>query len=326
MLLLAIAGLNGCGGVRFVIDAVPVNDRLTETPVLDVRAPRSTKIAMIDVDGLIADADRGGLLRAGENPVSLFVESLDKAEHDTNVQAIIVRINSPGGTVTASDIMYRELTSFRARSGKPAIVLMGDVAASGGYYLACGGDEIIAHPTTITGSIGVIMQLVNFSDGMRRIGITADAVTSGPNKAMGSPFEPEEAAHRALFQEMVDEFYVSFRDVVESARPGIDPNDLDWLTDGRVVTGARAAEVGLVDSVGDLRDAFTAAKRHAGVERARLVKYHRPLRHVGSAYAATPAAPTPSADANTEVNLVQLNLDHGGPLRDQIGFYYLWMP
>lgn len=311
--------LSGCGGVRLIIDVVPAVDGLTETIVLeDSGADSSAKIALIQITGMIADADRPGLLTKGENPVSRLVESLRKAAKDSKIKAIVLRINSPGGTVTASDVVYREIQHFKRTTKKPVVVLMSDLAASGGYYIACAGDEIIAHPTTITGSIGVIIQTFNFSEGMRRIGIKADAITSGPNKAAGSPFEPMPPEHRALLQGLVDEFYDNFVAIVTESRPNLSPADLEWITDGRVVTGRRAAEVGLIDSTGDLRDAFEAAKRRAGLTAAKLVKYHRPLEYVGSAYARSPAA-------NPQINLLQLNLN-AGPLLEQSGFYYLWDP
>jgi protease IV len=322
-ILVAIVSLviGGCSGVRFVIDAVPAADALTETPVLaDAGASGGNKIAQIDVTGLIIDAEIPGLLAPDENPMARFVESLHRAETDGNVKAVIIRINSPGGTVTASDIMHREVLRFKERTGKPVVISMADVAASGGYYLACAGDEIIAMPTTVTGSIGVIMQTFNFSEGMKKIGIRADAITSGPNKAIGSPFEPMPAEHRQLLQELVNEFYGNFRAVVTTRRT-ISEGDIDRITDGRVVTGKHAAEVGLVDGVGDLHDAFDAAKRRAGLSAARLVKYHRPLEHVGSAYAAS-GTPRPTA---SQVNLLQLNVN-AGALITPTNFYYLWDP
>ncbi len=320
-LVLLMTALGGCARMRFVVDAVPAEDELTETVVLrDAGSGWGVpKIAMIDIRGLIADVRRPGLLRTAENPVARFVESLGKAADDGHVKAVVVRINSPGGAVTATDVLYGELMDFKRRTNKPVVILMGDVAASGGYYLACAGDELIAHPTTITGSIGVIIQTFNFSEGMGRIGIRADAITSGPNKAAGSPFEPMPAEHRALLQGLVDEFYDGFVSVVVERRPDLSPDDLQWITDGRVVTGRKAAEVGLIDRVGDLRDAFQAAKDRAGVAKAKLVKYHRPLEHVGSAYAQT-SVPA----AGTQVNLLQLNMAEM-PF-DQPGFYYLWDP
>lgn len=340
MLMLFACAAPGCNGVRFIVDAVPVEDELTETVVLEDDAARgvgwgwgrsTAKIALIDVRGLIIDARSPGLIADGENPMSSFVEALHRARDDSAVKAVVLRINSPGGTVTASDVMYREVQHFKDDCGKPVVVLMGDVAASGGYYLACAGDEIIAHPTTITGSIGVIIQTINFSEGMNRIGIRADAIVSGPNKKMGSPFEPMPEEHRALLQGIVNEFYDNFTTIVTSARPQLSESDMSWVTDGRVVTGNRALEVGLVDSLGDLRDAFAIAKRRSDVTSAKLVKYHRTYEYIGSAYAAAPGgAPFSGAGAGgtgggMEINLVQMNLDAAAGL-SQTGFYYLWDP
>jgi protease-4 len=310
----------GCTRMRFIVEAVPADDELTETEVLrDDRAGRSAdKIALVDVTGMIVDADRFGILRRGENPVARLAESLHKAADDHRVKGVIVRINSPGGGVTACDVVHGELQHFKTRTGKPVVILMGDVAASGAYYLACAGDEIIAHPTTVTGSIGVIIQTFNFSEGMRKVGIRADAITSGPNKAMGSPFQPMPPEHRALLQGLVDEFYGNFLEVVVASRPQLSADDLEWITDGRVITGKKAAEVGVVDRLGDLQVAFEAAKTRAGVARGRLVKYHRPMEHVGSAYGQAPAA------GGGQVNLLQLNV--AGAPADQPGFYYLWDP
>ncbi len=317
--------LAGCGGFRFIIDIVPSTHNLVETKVMgDEGGWRSQpKVALIDVTGVISDSSRSGLFGSSENPVGRFAEALKKASRDSRVKAVIVKINSPGGTVTASDLMYRELKHFKESTGKPVVILMGGIAASGGYYIACAGDEIIANPTTITGSIGVIMQTVNFSEGMKRIGIRADAITSGPNKKVGSPLEPMSAEHRELLQGIVNELYASFRGVVVENRTQLDPALVDEITDGRVVTGIRALELGLVDQLGDIRDAFATAKQRAGLTRATLVKYHRPTQHVGSPYAQSPVSP-PQA-GQIQLNLMQLNLGTPG-MTDTAGFYYLWDP
>lgn len=311
----------GCAPLRFSVEATAAHDELTETVVLGEGGWGTEKIALIDVSGLIADMRRPGLLASGENPVDRFAESLRKAELDSRVKAVVLRINSPGGAVTATDVMYRELMRFRATTGKPVVVLMADVAASGGMYLACGGDRIIAYPTTVTGSIGVIMQTFNVSEGMRRIGIRAEAITSGPNKALASPFEPAAEEHRVILQAMVDEFYAQFRAVVLERRPGLSADQIARVTDGRVVTGRDAAAIGLVDATGDLHDAFETARELAGLQRARLVKYHRPVTHVASPYAHAPAAGT-----GTQVNLVQVHLPGAGEMGETTWFYYLWDP
>jgi protease-4 len=320
ILVLLIAALAGCSGVRLVIDAVPATDELTETTVIEDEGGKA-KIAQIDVTGVIADAERFGVFAPGENPVSRFIEALYKAQQDNDVKAIVIRVNSPGGTVTASDVLFRTIERFKHESGKPVVICMADVAASGGYYLACAGDEIVAHPTTVTGSIGVIIQTVNFSEGLRRIGVTAESITSGPNKNMGTPFEPMTPEHRELLQNLVNEFYEGFVAIVKESRPNLKTEELALITDGRIVTGKRAVELGLVDRLGDLHEAFEAAKRRAGLKEAKLVKYHRYLEYVGSPYAHTPHT-TPTA---TQINLVQLNLA-ANPLGDSMGFYYLWDP
>lgn len=325
--LILFSTITGCARMRFVIDTVPATDELTETVVMqDAGATSRNKVALIDVSGLITDSPRPGLFGEGENPASRFVESLKKAQNDDAVKAVVININSPGGTVTASDVMYREVLHFKQATKKPVVIQMADVAASGGYYLACSGDEIIAMPTTITGSIGVIIQTFNFSVGMNKIGIAAEAITSGPNKAMGSPFEPMPKEHRELLQGLVNEFYDNFKHLVLASRPTLSPSDVEWITDGRVVTGTRAVEVGLVDKVGDLRDAFAAAKTRAGIESARMVKYHRPVEYVGSAYAYSPMSPAGSASGGgTQVNLVQMNMT-ASPLGNTPNFWYVWDP
>ncbi len=284
------------------------------------------KVALIDVRGLLADIATPGLIGSGPNPVDLFVSRLDLAEKDPAVKAVIVRINSPGGTVTASDIMYGELRRFRDKTGKPVVVCMGEIAASGGYYLALAGDEIIAQPTTITGSIGVIIPTINFSDGMSRIGIRARNVTSGTNKDLASPFSPIRDEQYAVLQTMVDEYYARFRGLVVSRRPGLKAADLDAATDGRVVSGERALAMGLVDRTGTVRDALDRAKALAGLERARLVKYgaesgygppRSPYANVDAPAAAGPAA------GDREINLVQLRLG-ASALGESPAAWYVW--
>jgi protease-4 len=325
--LLLISQAVGCTRLRFVVDAVPAEESITETTVLDDQpsnflSTTSRKIALIDVQGLIVDARSNQFLSSGENPVDRFAESLDRAAGDADVKAVIIRLNSPGGAVTASDVMYRLVQRFKEDTRKPVVMLMSDVAASGAFYLSCAGDYVIAHPTTVTGSIGVIIQTVNFSEGMARIGIRADAITSGENKAMGSPFEPMPASHRALLQGIVDEFFGQFRDIVVQSHPALDESDLQWVTDGRVITGKRAAEIGLVDATGDFHDAVDKAKELANVNIARVVKYHRPLEHVASPWA---AAPVGAGATNSQVNLMQVTIGQG-PWSQPMGFYYLWDP
>ena len=161
------------------------------------------------------NARQGSLLEPSENPLDLFVEAIDKAEADPSVEAIVLRINSPGGTVTAADIMYERVMHYRKTTGKPVVASTQDLAASGGYYIACGADRIVSQPTGIVGSVGVIFMTVNVEGTMSKIGIRSDAIKSGSHKDMGSPFRTLTAEERTIFQDMIDQYYARFKGVVQ---------------------------------------------------------------------------------------------------------------
>lgn len=327
-LLAAVTLFTGCGAMTFIVGVNPGDQMLTEKVVEKSTTGSTNKVAIIDVSGLIINAKKSGLLREGQNPVSVFHEKLQKAAKDTDVKAVLLRVNSPGGTVTATDMMYRELKRFKEKSGKPVVVLMMDVAASGGFFLSCAGDHVVAYPSTITGSIGVIIQTVTFKPALDRLGIQAEALTSGKNKAAGSPLGNMTDGHREILQGLVDDFYGKFRKVVKDSKPNIPAERFDDVTDGRVFSGTGAKELGLVDQVGDLHDAFAEAKRRAGLSSASLVIYHRPLNYVASPYSASPnidPSSRPGGGIGTQINLLQLNMPElsGGA---SAGFYYLWQP
>lgn len=322
-------GLSGCGPVTFSFTFGGEPGRVTEVAVAEDEKA-SDKVLLIDVRGLIAD-DPGeglaGLLFDAGNPVDELTYRLELAARDPKVRAVILRINSPGGTVAASDMMYREVRRFAERTGKPVLASLGEVAASGGYYLALAADEIVAEPASITGSIGVIIPTLNVSEGLSRIGIRARNVKSGPNKDMADPLIPPRDEHYAVLQSLVDEYTAQFRSLVTARRTGIRPDQLDELTDGRVVTGAQAVRSGLADHTGGVREAFDAAKARAGIASAKLVKYHSRGPRPRSPYAAgPPATPEASGRSATEVNLLQLRLGSGVLGTGTPNAYYLWAP
>lgn len=325
--------VTGCLPKKVVIDLAPSDGRLAESTVMaDRQGDSLPKVAMIDVSGLISQASAPGLLGASGNAVDNLATRLDKAEKDPAVRAVILRINSPGGSVAASEMMYQEIRGFRQRTSKPVVASFAEVAASGGYYTALAADRIVAQPTSVTASIGVIIQTFNFSKGMSMIGIEGRALVSRPNKDLANPFEPPVESQYAVLQAMVDEFYASFSKLVMERRPSLANASDDQkatATDGRVVTGAQALALGLVDELGGVREAFAAAKSLAGLPAARLVKYHSegdaPPRSPYASASATPhAAFGQPAGAPGEVNLVQLNL--GDTPVPGAGFYYLWLP
>ncbi len=319
LVTLLAANLAGCGPRMLRIDYIPVEERLTPQVVeQDPGLFINDKIALVNLSGLLSNMNSGSLLSAGTNPVSDFRETLNAIERDSSIKAVILRINSPGGTVTAGDMMYRDLLAFKARTHKPVIVEMMDLCASGGYYVSCAADYRMAYPTTLTGSIGVIIQTLNFSGTLDKLGISAKAITSRENKDMGSPLRPMTANDEKLLKALVDQFYVQFQDVVRHSPQHIAPADWSMVTDGRVFTGKDAVRLGLIDRLGSLDDAIAEAKKRAGIKRVKIIMYSHHEGYKGSAYAQAPAG-------GQQINMLNLNMDTSGILPStRPEFLYLW--
>ena len=314
------ACVGGCGrNVGFLVRPVRFGQPLTETVVAADKGLFVTdKIAIIDVDGMLFNRRSRGLF-GGENPVSLFIEKIDRIETDPHVKAVVLRINSPGGGVTASDIMYQRLMRLRSKRKIPIVASLEDVAASGGYYIACAGETIVAHPTTITGSIGVLVQTVSFAGSMKMLGIEARAVVSGKHKDMTSPFKPLRDDDIAILQGIVDTFYGRFLDVVASARPNLTRKQVQILADGRIYTADGALKNGLIDKIGYTDDAIALAKAKSGASKVKVVIYHRPGGYRANVYSAANAPPA----ASQQINLVNINVPDILSAA-QPRFLYLW--
>ena len=245
-----------------------------------------------------------------------FREELKKASEDSGIRALVIRINSPGGTVTASDILFNELDTFRRTARVPVIAVMMDVAASGGYYVALAADTIIAHPTSVTGSIGVILVTMNAEGLMQKLGLAASAIKSGERKDMGSPFRALSDDERKIFQSVIDGLHGQFvAKVVETRKIPIETARA--IADGRIYTAQQALELKLVDRIGYMGDALAMARRAIGADEARVVVYQRPREHRATYYARA-EAPASSLDAT----LTQFSTALGAGPR----FLYLWWP
>jgi len=315
--MMAAALVTGCSPTgSFKVSAIPSDQRLKERIVIRHPGWVSHRIAIIDISGILMNAQEVELLSEGEHPVSLTVEKLNAAASDKRVKAIVLRINSPGGTVTASDTLYEEIKAFRKRTGKPVVAFFQDVAASGAYYLACAADEIIAQRSSVTGSIGVLMQMVDFSGTMSKLGITADAITSGPYKDAGSPFRQMRPEERDVFQGLVDGFYQQFLEVVAAGRPALSRETIATLADGRVYNAQQALKAGLIDRIATLSEAIEVAKEKADIKAAHVVIYHRPLRWTPTIYAKAPGAGVPT------VTFLNINLPKHWTKRPQM--MYIW--
>ncbi len=202
------------------------------------------KIAIVELDFTIIDS----------KPI---VRQFKKYREDKSIKAIVLHVNSPGGGVAASQEMYEEVKKTRD-SGIPVIVSFGSIAASGGYYVACGGSLIVSNPGTLTGSIGVIISLMNFKELTDKLGIKDFTIKSGDLKDAGNPMREINEKDRAYFQDIVDDSYEQFLDVVSRERK-IDKDELRSIANGRVYTGRQAKDIKLVDSLGTLEDAIRIA-------------------------------------------------------------------
>ena len=229
------------------------------------------KIALVRITGPISQ-EGGGLLPIGPaTSARRAVELLRRARRDPAVKAVVVELNTPGGSVVASAQIHQAVLQLR-RAGKPVVALLTEVAASGGYYVAAAADRIVADPSTLTGSIGVIVVLPNLEEFNRRVGLRTVVFKSGRFKDMGNPARPLTAEEAALFQKLVDEAYGRFVDVVAQGRR-MDRTRVLRLADGRVYTGAQAYRLGLVDALGSFDDAVSVALELARLSRARVVEY-----------------------------------------------------
>ena len=312
---ISVVLLQGCSLIS--IDLQP---RIRPLEEETVEGKGKAKVLLMDVSGVLSD-ETGGLVLGSPPPripiVARVREELQKAEEDDNVKALIVRINSPGGTITASDLIYREIDTFKIRRKIPVIAVTMDVAASGGYYAALAADTIVALPTSVTGSIGVIMLTVNAKGLMEKIGVAPLTIKSGEMKDAGSPFRPLTAQERAVFQSVIDQMYGRFVTLIARSRK-IPEDRVRTFADGRIYTAEQAKALGLVDEIGYMDDVVKAARKAAGVEEARVIMYHRPKDYRANFYSAAPA-PVPGL----ETSLQQLTalVSGSGPR-----FLYLWWP
>jgi protease IV len=315
MLAIAAVGLlaAGCISVSLFPQMQPLREKT-------VQGTATEKILMIDVSGIISEkASEGGPLGgASEDLVARLKEELNMAAEDGQIKALLLRINSPGGTVTASDVIYHELMTFKAKRRIPIVAVIMDVGASGGYYVASAADRIVVHPTSVTGSVGVIMLRVNAEGLLQKIGVEASAIKSGAKKDIGSPFRPMTEEERAIFQGMIDGFQSRFLEVVTKSRSTLPADRLKLVADGRVLTGPQAVQLGLADQVGYLDDAIATAKQTAGIPDARVVVYARPGAYKNNIYSEFQGRGSLEALAHLDV----MGMVRGGSPQ----FLYLWMP
>jgi protease-4 len=292
---------------------------ITATVVRAGKSPAPcARIALVDVDGLLLNHNYGHLNAVGDNPLASFREKLEAVARDPQAVAVLVRINSPGGSVTGSDIMAQELRQFRAETGKPVVASLMDLATSGAYLVAVSSDRIIAHPTSLTGGLGVIFNHYHLKDAMQQLGITPNDVKSGDMIDMGSVSKTLTPDTRRLLQQMADSYRDRLQDRVKERRTAMTPQDLDELKNGRVVLASEALKLHLVDRLGYVHEAIEEAQQLTGVSGAEVAVYHRVGYPARSLYAIDPT-PGPVSDA--------MPFSYPGLDRSKLpAFLYLWQP
>ena len=230
--------------------------------------PKTTKIAVIKVRGLIDDEQADDVRK-----------QLKRAREDKRVKGLIIRVNSPGGTISASDQIHNEILKYRRETNKPVVAFMQGVAASGGYYVSVGSEKIVAEPTTITGSIGVILgHFVLRELFEKKLGIEPHIITAGEKKGWPSIFEPFTDEQREYLKErLINPAYQRFVRVVDKGRPSLTIEDVERLADGSIYGAQEARDKKLIDKIGYLDEAIEVAMSLAGVEEAQVVEYRKPF-------------------------------------------------
>jgi len=275
------------------------------------------KILVLDLEGFISSSFSPNPLKKEKSVISHIYYRLELASQDPNVKGVILCLDTPGGGVTATDILYNEVLEFKKETNLPVVALMMGVAASGGYYVASACDYIIAHPSTITGSIGVISIFPNFHELMDKLGIQVNVIKSGKMKDAGSSFKDLSPKEQDIFQDIVDELHKDFLDAVYRTRENLLSREkLEELADGRIYTASQAFEHKLIDEIGYFDTAKNRIKQIAGIEEAQVV-----------AYTYYPQKTT---------NIYSMESDQKDWFEESLykkllnslpsGFYYLWLP
>ena len=220
------------------------------------------RIAVVDITGILTSSHN---VSRGASSARSIIEQLDQFGEDNSVRALVLRIDSPGGTVVAAQEIFAAINRLREEKEKVVVASMADIAASGGYYIACSADRIFANPGTITGSIGVIMEFPNMEELFGKIGLKSNTIKSGEFKDTGSALREMTDREREVLQALIDDVYGQFVQAVQESR-GMTPEKVRELADGRIFTGRQAQELGLVDEIGDMTDAIRAAADLAGIE------------------------------------------------------------
>jgi protease-4 len=312
--------ISGCAGLN--VSLLPKTEPLEEKVLEGEGKP---KVLLIDLDGVISfkDESESLLLKKGPSKVAFFREALLKAEADPEIAGVIIRINSPGGSVAASDTIYHEIISFKQKKKIPVYAHIMELGASGGYYVASAADRIIASPTAITGSIGVIAMKFNMEGLFSKIGVSDEVYKSGPKKDFWTPFRPSTAEEKKMLQEIIDKLYARFLGVVYSGRQKVlTEQEVKALADGRILTAGDALEARLIDQMSYLDETIDTIKKALHIEKVKVVTYVRHKTFKSNIYSGYPEMPLQGPQV---INLISINAENLA-LFSGVQFMYLWNP
>ena len=311
--MLVLSLLTACAGPRIKL-FTDATDPLRE---FTIEGRGDDKILLVPIRGVISDNPQKGLLRSSPSMVQQVVSQLKKAEQDKRIKAVLFKINSPGGTITASDLLYHEIISYKERTNAKVVVCMMDMATSGGYYMSLPADMIMAHPTSLTGSVGVIFLRPKVTGLMEKLGLGVDVKKYGKNKDMGSPFRESTEEEQQLFQTTINHLGERFTSLVQKHRQ-LTPPALAEMSTARLFLAEEALKLGMIDKVGYLNDAVKEAKLLAGLPGdARVVLYRRAEHPDDNLYSIAGVA-----TEDSRLSLINIELPEGLDLAT--GFYYLW--
>jgi len=321
ILIIAIGGILAGGGAR---GYTPEGYRkvYTDSGFPVIKARRVEEIAVIRIDGVITEESyRGGLFGYQENLLSGVKKRLNIIKKDPGIRGVILVIDSPGGSVTASDVLYQTIWKFKEETHLPVVTLMKEVAASGGYYVAAASDYIVAYPTTITGSIGVIMYNFNIKKLLDRFGVEYIAIKTGEHKDAVSPFKPVDRREVAWMQSIADAMLEQFIEAVDRGRENLTAKDVRKLANGQVFIARDALERGLIDEIGYFEDAIRVVSERAGLSAPVTVEFEQrwSLRNlIGRAMTIVPE----SFFRRTLIEEMEMGIQSGR--ENPFYFYYLW--
>jgi protease-4 len=311
--LLVVLLLTGCASPKINLFN-PAPDPLKE---YTLEGTGKDKILLITVNGMISDSPKSGLITSSPSLVEQVVVQINKAQHDKQIKAILFKINSPGGTITASDLLYHEILTYKEKTGAKIVVSIMDLATSGAYYMSLPANVIMAHPTTITGSVGVISLQPKVAGLMEKIGLGVDVKKFGKYKDMGSPFRENSADEQKFMQKTMNDFGERFISLVKKHRNLTVPATAEVST-ARVFLADEALQLGLIDKIGYISDAVSETKKIAGIaDDSRLIVYRRAEFPEDNYYNTVNAAAA-------NLNFLAINVELSEILGMKSGFYYLW--